>query len=119
LAPIVIDGTLAECDPPAAEAICERAGLAIPLQINFALLGAARLIREIRAALHRREREQALARRAATAAIDTELKSTVAGLLLHSQLALSEREISGPLAEKLRVVAELAGSLRQQLNSPL
>jgi hypothetical protein len=34
-------------------------------------------------------------------------------------LALSEREISGPLAEKLRVVAELAGSLRQQLNSPL
>jgi len=118
-AAIVIDGTLAECDPAAAEAICERAGLAIPLQINFALSGAARLIREIRAALHRREREQALARRAATAAIDTELKSTVAGLLLHSQLALSEREISGPLAEKLRVVAELAGSLRQQLNSPL
>ena len=86
---ILVDETIAECDPAAAEAICERAGLAIPLQINFALSGAARLIREIRAALHRREREQTLARRAATAAIETELKSTVAGLLLHSQLALT------------------------------
>ena len=116
---IVVDETIAECDPAAAEAICERAGLAIPLQINFALSGAARLIREVRAALHRREREQTLARRAATVAIETELKSTVAGLLLHSQLALSEREISAPLTEKLRVLADLAGNLRQQLTTPL
>jgi len=116
---IVVDDTLAECDPAAAEAIWECSGLAIPLQINFALSGAARLVRDIRAALHRREREQALARRAAAAAIETELKTTVAGLLLHSQLALNGSELSSPMAEKLRVVADLAGSLRQQLNSPM
>jgi DNA-binding NtrC family response regulator len=116
---VVVDETMAECDPAAAEAIWEHAGLAIPLQINFALSGAARLIREIRAGLHRREREQTLARRAATAAIETELKSTVAGLLLHSQLALSGSEIPAPVAEKMRVVAELVGSLRQQLSAPL
>jgi hypothetical protein len=116
---VVVDESLAECDPAAAEAIWERAGLAIPLQINFALSGAARLIREIRAALHRREREQALARRAAAAAIETELKTTVAGLLLHSQLALSGSDLSSPVAEKLRMVADLAGSLRQQLAAPL
>ena len=116
---VVVDETMAECDPAAAEAIWEHAGLAIPLQINFALSGAARLTREIRSALSRREREQTLARRAATAAIETELKSTVAGLLLHSQLALSGTETSTPLAEKLRVVADLAGSLRQQLSVPL
>jgi DNA-binding NtrC family response regulator len=115
---VVVDETMAECDPSAAEAIWERAGLAIPLQINFALSGAARLIREIRAALHRREREQMLARRAAAAAIESELKTTVAGLLLHSQLALSGSEASSPLAEKLRMVADLAASLRQQLNAP-
>jgi CheY-like chemotaxis protein len=118
-AAVVVDETMAECDPSAADAVWERAGLAIPLQINFALSGAARLIREIRAALHRREREQLLARRAATAAVETELKSTVAGLLLHSQLALNGSEASSPIAEKLRVVADLAGSLRQQLNGPL
>jgi DNA-binding NtrC family response regulator len=115
---VVVDETLAECDPAAAETIWDHAGLAIPLQINFALSGAARVIREIRAAMHRREREQALARRAAAAAIETELKSTVAGLLLHSQLALSG-EVPGPVADKLRVVADLAGNLRRQLSVPL
>jgi hypothetical protein len=109
---------MAECDPAAAEAIWEHSALAIPLQINFALSGAVRLTREIRAALHRRDREQNLARRAATAVIETELKSTLAGLLLHSQLALNDSEMSPLAAEKMRVVADLAGSLRQQLSAP-
>jgi CheY-like chemotaxis protein len=116
---VVVDETMAECDPAAAEAVWEHAGLAIPLQINFALSGAARLIREIRAALHRREREQALARRAAAAAIESELKTTVAGLLLQSQLALSGTEIPPPIAERLRMMADLAGNLRQQLSAPM
>ena len=116
---VVVDETLAECDPAAAEKICEISGLAIPLQVNFAVSGTARLIREIRAALERRKREQALARRAAAAAIEAELKTTLAGLLLHSQLALNGSEVPGPVADRLRVVADLAGSLRQQLSVPL
>ena len=116
-AAVVVDDTIAECDPAAAEAIWEHAGLAIPLQINFALSGAARLVREIRAALHRREREQTLARRAAAAAVESELKTTVAGLLLHSQLALTNSEASSPVAERLRLVASLAGELRRQLSA--
>lgn len=115
---VVVDETIAECDPAAAEAIWERAGLAIPVQINFALSGAARLIRDIRSALHRREREQALARRAAAAAFESELKSTVAGLLLQSELALSGSDAASPVAERLRIVADLAGNLRRQLGSP-
>jgi signal transduction histidine kinase len=115
---LVIDESLAECDPAAAERICENAGLAIPMQINFAISGAARLIREIRAALSRREREQTLARRAAAAAIESELKTTVAGLLLHSQLALTGDGLPPAVADRLRMVAALAGSLRQQLNAP-
>jgi DNA-binding NtrC family response regulator len=114
---VIVDETLAECDPAAAEAIWERSGLAIPLQINFALSGAARLIREIRAGMHRREREQTLAHRAAEAAIERELKSTVSGLLLHSEFALSLGDVPAPLADRLRIVADLAGNLRQQLNS--
>jgi len=37
--------------------------------------------------------------------------------LLNSQLALSGSELSSPIAERLRVVADLAGSLRQQLSA--
>jgi len=114
---VVVDETIAECDPASAEAIWEHASLAVPLQINFALSSASRLIREIRAALHRRERERTLARRVAAAAIESELKSTVTGLLLHSQLALTGAESSSPVAEKLRVVADLAGNLRQSLQA--
>jgi len=116
-AAVVVDESLAECDPAAAEAIWSQAGLAIPLQINFALSGTARLIRDIRAALHRREREQMQARRAAAADLESELKSTVAGLLLHSQLALNGVESRSPVADRLRVVTELAGTLRQQLSA--
>lgn len=117
-AAVVVDDTLALCDPAAAEAIWERSGLAIPLQINFALSGTARLVRDIRAALHRREREQLLARRAAAAAIETEIKSTVAGLLLQSELALSSSDADSPVAQRLRLVADLAGDLRRQLADP-
>jgi hypothetical protein len=116
---VVVDELLAEYDPATAEAIWEHSGLAIPLQVNFALSGAVRLVREIRSALRRREREQTLARRAAAAAMQTELKSTLAGLLLNSQLALSGSDIPSPLADKIRMVAELAGNLRQQLAKPL
>ncbi len=118
-AAVVVDETTTECDPASAEAIWEHAGLAIPLQINFALSGAARLVREIRAGLHRREREQTLARQAAAAAIEAELKTTVAGLLLHSQLlALTGSEVPAQVADKLRLVADLAGNLRQKLSAP-
>jgi DNA-binding NtrC family response regulator len=116
---VVIDETLAECDPAGTEAIWEQAGLAIPLQINFALSGTVRLVREIRAALHRREHEEALARRAAAGAIESEVRTTVAGLLLQSQLALSTKEVPSLIAEKLRIVADLASNLRQKLGSPV
>jgi hypothetical protein len=93
----------------------KNAGLAIPLQINFAISGTNRLIREVRAALQRREHEQALAMRAATSAIENELRDTVTGLLLHSQLALAEPILSAPLTAKLQIVAELAANLRTRL----
>ncbi len=113
---MVVDETMTRCDPAAADAVWEQAGLAIPLQINFALCSAERMAREIRAALQRRRREQALAHRAAAAALESGLMSTVSGLLLHAQLAL-KGEVPAAVAARLRVVAELAGDLRQQLSA--
>lgn len=115
---VVVDETLAECDPLAADSIWERSGVAIPLQINFALSGAARMIREIRAALHRREKEQKAARMAAREDIGTEIRNIATGLLLQSQLALAEEGVPGHVVQKLRVVEDLAGRLRRQLASP-
>jgi hypothetical protein len=113
---VVVDDSMAESDPAGAELLWKHAGLAVPLQINFAISGPARVVREVRAALHRREQEQGLAMRAAANSIECELKSTVTGLLLQSQLALAEPAIAAPLAAKLRLMVELAGSLRGQLD---
>lgn len=112
---VVVDDAIAESDPEGAELLWKHAGLAIPLQINFAISGTARLVREVSAVLARREHEQLLAMRAAAVAVESELRDTVTGLLLHSQLALNEPSLSPELSAKLKTVAELAGSLQMRL----
>ena len=74
-------------------------------------------MREIRSALGRRQMEQEVAARAAASSLESNLRDTVAGLLLQSQLALAEPSIPPQLADKLKLMAELAGNLRQKLDS--
>ncbi len=112
---VVVETNLAEADPEWADAVWASAGLAMPVQVNFALSGAARLAREIKAALLRRDGEQAIARRAVAAEMENELKSSVTGLLLESELALREPTVTAALEPKLRHLVELAGILRERL----
>ncbi len=112
---VVVDQMLADPDPEAADLIWKHAGVAIPLQINFALAGRARLEREMRAALARRCREQQLAESAAAAVIDVELKNAITGFLLESQLALKEEGIPPGVEGHLRTLAEMADRLRDRL----
>ncbi len=116
---VIVDDGVVEADPAGADLLWKNAGLAVPLQINFAICGSARLERETRAALARRAQEHALALRAAAGRLESELKSTVTGLLLQSQLALAEPAITPKLTEKLEMVAELAKTLRHVLERPL
>jgi hypothetical protein len=117
-ATVIVDESIAEADPAGADLLWKHSGLAVPLQINFALLGCARLGREVKAALARREQEQLLAMRAATSSLENDLKSTVTGLLLQSELALSVPSVPPELASKLKLMVELAGTLRRRLEQP-
>jgi hypothetical protein len=112
---VVLDQNLAESDAAGADLIWKNAGLAIPLQINFALAGSARLEREVRAALARREREQELAVAAATAAVDDEIKNAITGFLLETGLALAEENLPLRIEERLQKLAEIASRLRERL----
>jgi hypothetical protein len=116
---VVVDDCLAESNPAAADLLWQSFGMAVPVQVNFAIAGAPRLTREVQAAIGRREQQQAVALRAAVSQLEGELKSTVTGLLLQSQLALAEPELTAKLTGKLTLVAELAGSLRQRLEGSL
>jgi hypothetical protein len=112
---VILDQVLADTDPEGSELLWKNAGVAIPLQINFALAGSSRLEREVRGALARRERESLLATAAASAAVDAELKNAITGFLLESQLALAEENIPPRVESRLRNLAAMADQLRQRL----
>jgi hypothetical protein len=112
---VVIDDSIAEASPGTAELLWRNFGLAVPMQINFAFSSGIRLAREVQAAITRREQQQARALRAAASLLENDLKSALTGLLLQSQLALAEPELTPKIAGKLELVAELAGSLRRRL----
>jgi len=113
---VVLDSSMLEAAGGDADAIFRNSGLAMPLEINFAISGCGRLVREIRAALSRRQLEQAAAERAATTSLESNLRDTVAGLLLQSQLALAEPSVPPQIADKLKLMVELAGNLRRKLD---
>lgn len=112
---VVVEESLAETDPEWAEEMREAGGLATPLQMNLSITGCARLGREVKAAVLRRSQEQVSARRYAKVELENELKSSVTGLLLESELALQEPSVSASLAPKLRHLVELAGAIRERL----
>ena len=112
---VVVEENLVEGDPVWADQIWSLSGLAMPVQINFVLSGSARLMREVKSALNRRDGEHALARRAATAELENELKTSVTGLMLESELVLHEPSTPPALAPKLRRLVELATVLRERL----
>ena len=115
---MVLDESLVEADPAGAEVLWQQAGLAIPVQVNLGISGCNRVLREVRAALQRREREMSLAMEAATRLMEGEMNTTITGLLLQTQLALEEPTLPPATAIKLRQVVALASVLRDQLRTP-
>lgn len=116
---VVLDSSMLEAATGDSDALFKYSGLAIPLEINFAISGCSRLVREIRAAFSRRQLEQAAAERAAASGLESNLRDTVAGLLLQSQLALADPSVPPHIADKLKLMAELAGSLRKKLDAAI
>ena len=112
---VMVEESLAETDPQWAEEMRAAGGLAMLLHVNIAITGCTRLGREVRAALLRRNGERAAARRVAKRELENELKSSVTGLLLESELALREPSVSATLEPKLRRMVELAGAIRERL----
>jgi signal transduction histidine kinase len=115
---VIADNGMIEGDPDGADLVWKHSGLAVPLEINFAISSGSRLVREVRAALARRAQEHTLALRTASLALESELRSTLTGLLLQSQLALTEPALTPELTDKLKTMAELAGTLGQKLKRP-
>jgi signal transduction histidine kinase len=112
---VVIDQSLLETEPGESETVLQHIGTAIPVHVNFAISGIERVIRELRAALHRRKREQVVARQAAEQVLWSELKDPLTAILLSCELALKVPDLSEAAAEKIRIIDQLAQELRTRL----
>jgi hypothetical protein len=116
---VVVEEHLVEEDPEWADQLWASAGAAMPLQINFALTGGARLAREVKSAMRRLEGEQAIARKSALIQLESEMKGSLTGLVLQSELAMREPPGSPGLGPKLKKLVELASDIRNHLDERL
>jgi hypothetical protein len=88
------------------------------IQINFAITGRDRLVREVRSALERRKREEATACLSVVGNLQSELNDTLTALLLSVELALQTPNLPDSATEKLHTMQELLRNLRHQLEIP-
>jgi hypothetical protein len=113
----VIDQFLIETEPQESDQMIEHLGTAFPVYLNFAVTGLDRLIREVRAALHRRKREEAAAHTAVAEQMRSEMSETLTAMLLSCELAMSVPDIPSPATEKIRAIDNLARELRTRLQA--
>ena len=114
---VVLDQYLLEAEPGEVEATLAHLGTAIPVQVNLGISGMERLMREVREAVQRRQREEVGTRKAVIGRMHGELNGTVTALLLSSELALDTPGLPVAAAEKIESVHELVKKLRRQLES--
>lgn len=113
----VIDQFLLETEPDESDQMIEHLGTAFPVYVNFAVTGMDRLVREVRSALHRRQREESVARRAVAEQMNSEMRETLTAMLLSCELAMSVPDVPDPAVEKIRAIDNLARELRLRLQA--
>ncbi len=111
----IIDQFVLETEPDESDQMIEHLGTAYPVYINFAVTGLDRLVREVRSALHQRNREELAARRAVAEQMQSEMRETLTVMLLSCELAMSVPDVPLLAAEKIRTIDTLARELRLRL----
>jgi len=113
---VLIDQAFLETEPVESDVVLEHIGTAIPVHVNFAISGMDRIVRELRAALHRHEKEGLLVRQEVQQVLRNELKSTVTAPLLSCEMALLVPDLQSAAETKMRAVYELAQEVRAKLD---
>ncbi len=112
---VVMDQALVEAAPEESQRVLQHMEMATPVFVNFAISGIERVVRELRAALHRRKKEVLVAREAAERALRNELKGTVTAMLLSCEMALQVPSLPPAAEVKLQAIDELAREMRKKL----
>lgn len=114
---VVLDQFLLENEPAESDHMIDLLGTAYPIYVSFAVSGMQRLLREVRSALHRRQREEAQARRSVEQQIHAEMFESLTTMLLSCELAIAVPGVPPPVAEKIRLIDNLARDMRVRLGA--
>ena len=114
---IIVDETLPANEVTSGDLLWQNAGGAVPLELDLRSLGSAALIRLLRSMLERRSEMEALVREDLTRSMAEELRSTVTGMLLQSDLALRDQNLSPALEGRVRQLRAMADDLRLRLRA--
>ena len=112
---LVIDQYLAECDPDGTEVLLQQAGAAVPVYVNLAISGSERVLRELKQALRRTQKERQTAHRQAELSVRNELKDSLTALLLSCELALAVPQLPAAAQVKIHSACDLAKDIRSRL----
>jgi hypothetical protein len=112
---VVIDQYLAECDPDGTEVLLQHAGTAVLVYVNLAISGCERVVREVKQALRRSQKQRQVARQEAEFTLRNELKDSLTALLLSCELALAVSELPATAQAKMRSARDLAKDIRTRL----
>jgi CheY-like chemotaxis protein len=112
---VVLDQFLLENEPNESDQLLEHLGTAYPVYLSFAVSGMERLLREVRTALHRRQREETQARRSVEQQLRSEICESLTVMLLSCELAMSVPNVPSPAGEKIRTIDNLAREMRLRL----
>jgi hypothetical protein len=114
---IVMDEDLFEANPAAAAGVAELAEGALTVFLNFGIASSERVIREVKAALRRRERDEATARHSAALQLQGELSNDLTGILVSAQTAMNTPDLPFPVQERLSKLYEIARKLQLRLQA--
>src|SRR5205085_2114857 len=108
---VVMDEGFLDSWPALADSLLARAGGATAVFINLAISSCERLVREVRLALQRQQREKLLAARAAEDSLRGEISNHLTGILLNCELAI-KNPLPAEAGAKLREIQRLTGELK-------
>jgi signal transduction histidine kinase len=114
---IVLDECLLDSDPDQAQLVLQHIGNATPVYVNCAIAGTDRLVREVRSALRRREKERRTALQAAEETLSSDLREPLTAILLECEMLLATPNLPPHLELKLRVIDDLAHRLNDRLRT--
>jgi DNA-binding NtrC family response regulator len=112
---LVLDESFNHTEIGGVNLLLSHAGPAMPVYVNLALHGTERVAREVQSGLARFIRERLSAMQSAESLLRNVLRGEVTAILLNSELAMRAPALCPEAAEKIRLIHDLAETMRRKL----